>query len=168
MTFKVTCDDNGQFFVNDEPVDRKPCGLTRTKSGKWYYSKEANVRDRLNIALKNGDITKEELYWCKDHIDRKKLWEEVKVKKGISGISHTIYLDPAASCSEAVERLSKEQQVNIDGPWYGSTICFTGQMFDKGGDKISRKEVRNIANKTGFVWLEGVTIFGYRRIQITY
>ena len=72
----------------------------------------------------------------RDRSDRKILWDKVKIKKGISskGIaSHPIYLDPAASCSEAVERLSKEQPVNTEGSWYGNTICFTGQLFDKKG-----------------------------------
>lgn len=161
MAFEISCDESGQFFVNGKPVDRRGCGWRQSPSGRWYYSREANVIDRLETAIENGDVTSDEVYGCKNHAERKLLWEKIKTTKRIGGgtvAGHPVYLDPAASCAEAVERLSKEQPVNRSGPWYGSTICFTGQMFDRTGNKITRKKVREISNEIGFVWLERVTI----------
>jgi hypothetical protein len=43
--FKITCDENGQFYVNDKPADRRGYGWRREANGNWYYSKEGNVID---------------------------------------------------------------------------------------------------------------------------
>lgn len=155
--FEITCDENNQFYINGKPVDKRGCGWRQKSSGKWYYSKEANIIDRLQIALENSNISNDELERCKTQEELKELWKQVKKNKYV-GINHPVYLDPASSCEEAVARLSEVQPVKRDGEWYGSTICFTGQMFDKDGTKITRKEVRKIANNIGFTWLENITI----------
>ncbi len=160
MKFEITCDEKGQFFVNGKPVDKKGSGWKQTKNGRWYYSKEQNVIDRLEIALELGNTTKEEVEKCKNYESRKSLWEDIKAKQGMhsGSVGHPVFLDPADSCAEAVLRLTKSQPVNQDGLWYGSTICFTGQMFNREGNKIKRNDVREIANSIGFVWLESVII----------
>lgn len=157
-TFEITCDDSGQFYVNGKPVDKRGFGWRQSSNGRWFYSAEQNVIDRLAVAIERGDVAKEEVDICNSRKERKALWESVKSKRGIGFSGHLIYRDPAASCSEAVERLSLEQPVNQDGIWFGSTICFTGQMYDRKGQKIKREIVRKIVNDIGFVWLETVTI----------
>jgi NAD-dependent DNA ligase len=156
--FEVTCDENGQFYVNGKPVDKRGFGWRPSSNGRWFYSAKQNVIDRLAVAIETEDVTKEEVAGCSSHEERKALWESVKARKGVGFGGHLIYLDPAASCAEAVERLSREQPVNNGGIWFGSTICFTGQMYDREGKKIKRELVRKIANDIGFVWLDMVTI----------
>ncbi len=151
--FKITCDEDGQFYVNDKPVDRRGYGWRQRKNETWYYSREGNVTDRLNDALERGEIFQEQIDSCCDFEERKNLWEQVKLSRGI--ISHS--RDPATACWESVERLSDEQSTNRNGAWYGNTICFTGQMHDRNGGKLERKVARTEASNVGFVWLENVT-----------
>jgi hypothetical protein len=92
-TFEITCDENGQFYVNDKPVDKRGFGWRQAASGRWYYSKEQNVYERLIAAIEDGNITKQEIENCKSYEERKILWEKVKAKKGIGpSHSHLIYL----------------------------------------------------------------------------
>lgn len=151
--FKITCDENGQFYVNDKPVDRRGYGWRQEANGNWYYSKEGNVIDRLTQAIENGKLTQDRVDSCRTFLEKQSLWEEIKRKRGVG----TYYRDPAVVCWDAVEKFSDEQSVNKNGSWYGNTICFTGQMYDQNGNKLERKEARKIANSVGFVWLDNVT-----------
>ena len=81
---------------------------------------------------------------------------EASAKDNIRSFKEKRKYRQSNACLEAV-RTVKNQHVNIDGEWYGSTICFTGQMYDKEGCKISRADVRLIANEIGLVWLDNVT-----------
>ncbi|AGX88426.1 BRCT domain-containing protein [Candidatus Symbiobacter mobilis] len=151
--FKITCDENGQFYVNDKPVDRRGYGWRQEANGSWYYSKEGNVIDRLAQAIENLELNQDRIDSCYSFLEKQSLWEEIKRKRGVGNY----YRDPAAACWNAIERFSDEQSVNKDGSWYGNTICFTGQMYDQSGNKLERKEARRIANNVGFVWLDNVT-----------
>jgi len=57
---------------------------------------------------------------------------------------------------EIVEKLKEEQGAKEDAPWFGSVIAFTGQMRNRDGSDLMRKEARRIANSVGFVWIDEV------------
>ena len=159
--FEITCDDSGQFYVNGNPVERRGSGWRQRQDKTWYYSKKANVIDRLGVAIENGEVSREEVENCRSHEERQELWNAIKVKRGrglgSGGKGINIWHpDPFIACWNAIEHYSKEQPVNTKGSWYGNTICFTGQMYDRDGNKIVRSNVRKIANNLGFIWLENV------------
>ena len=156
LKFVIKVDTDGQFFLNGDMIDRRGCGWREDESHIWRYSREANIEDRLNLAIEFGEVGREKVNECKTYYDLYRLWEIVKEGKRISEsfFSHPMYFDPADKRHEIIEKLEKKQSVNIAGKWYGSTICFADQMFDKNGQKITIRSARKFANQLGFIWLK--------------
>lgn len=55
-----------------------------------------------------------------------------------------------------IERYVSKQSVSPKALWYGNTVCFTGKMVDREGNKITRDKAQNEANQYGFICLPDV------------